>query len=180
MEPHIQELDSIAIEANVAALSRILVDSVADGAAIGFMAPVSAQQAKRFWLEDVRKAVEAGQRLAFGARHDDELLGTVQLLTAMPPNQPHRCEIAKMIVHPHARRLGIGRALMSHALERARELGKTLVTLDTRTGDVAEPLYASVGFEVAGIIPDFAFDPDGRAKHATTYMYRRIGAAAAI
>lgn len=179
MEPHIQELDGIAIEANVAALSRILVDSVADGAAIGFMAPVSAQQAKRFWLEDVRQAVEAGHRLAFGARHDDELLGTVQLLTAMPPNQPHRCEIAKMIVHPHARRLGIGRALMSHALERARELGKTLVTLDTRTGDVAEPLYASVGFEVAGIIPDYAFDPDGQARHATTYMYRRIGPEAA-
>ena len=103
-----------------------------------------------------------------------EIVGTVQLLTVMPPNQPHRCEIAKMIVHPQARRLGIGRALMNEALDRARELGKTLVTLDTRTGDAAEPLYASVGFEVAGVIPDFAWDPDGKALHATTYMFRRI------
>lgn len=179
MDLDVHELDGMAIEANLAALSRILVDSVAGGAAIGFMAPVSAQQATRFWLEDVRPAVEAGYRIVFGAWRDGELLGTVQLLLAMPPNQPHRCEIAKMIVHPHARRLGIGRALMHRALERASELGKTLVTLDTRTGDVAEPLYASVGFEVAGIIPDYAFDPDGRARHATTYMYCRLGSEAA-
>jgi len=79
-----------------------------------------------------------------------------------------------MIVHPRARKLGIGRALMNRALDRARELGKTLATLDTRTGDVAEPLYASVGFEVAGVIPDYAWDPDGKAKHATTYMFRRL------
>jgi GNAT superfamily N-acetyltransferase len=79
-----------------------------------------------------------------------------------------------MIVHPRARRLGIGRLLMNGALDRAHELGKTLVTLDTRTGDVAEPLHASVGFEVAGIIPDYAWDPDGNAKHATTYMFRRL------
>ena len=179
MQPQIFELDGAAIEGNLDALSRILMDSVADGAAIGFMAPVSLEDAARFWLMDVRPAVETRRRLLFGARYDGETVGTVQLLTAMPANQPHRCEIAKMIVHPRARRLGIGRALMSHALERARELGKTLVTLDTRTGDVAEPLYASVGFEVAGIIPDYAFDPDGRARHATTYMYRRIEAAAA-
>ena len=109
------------------------------------------------------------------ALHDGgEIVGTVQLLTAMPPNQPHRCEVAKMIVHPSARRLGIGRCLIARAIEHAEELGKTLVTLDTRTGDAAEPLYASVGFEVAGIIPDFAWDPDGRARHSTTYMFRRI------
>ncbi|WP_186395714.1 GNAT family N-acetyltransferase [Stappia sp. TSB10GB4] len=174
METQILELDGPAIEANSAALSRILIDSVADGAAISFMAPVSAHEAARFWLETVRPEVEAGRRTVFGARRDGALIGTVQLLTAMPPNQPHRCEIAKMIVHPQARRLGTGRALMTRVLEHARALGKTLVTLDTRTGDVAEPLYASVGFEIAGTIPDYAFDPDGRARHATTYMYRRL------
>jgi ribosomal protein S18 acetylase RimI-like enzyme len=79
-----------------------------------------------------------------------------------------------MIVHPQARRLGVGRSLMTIALDHARALGKTLVTLDTRTGDVAEPLYESVGFATAGVIPDFAWDPDGKAKHATTYMYCRI------
>lgn len=174
METQIDELDGHAIEADLAALSRILIDSVADGAAVGFMAPVSVHEAARFWLETVRPDVEAGRRTVFGARRGGDLVGTVQLLTAMPVNQPHRCEIAKMIVHPHARRMGIGRALMTRALDRARELGKTLVTLDTRTGDVAEALYASLGFEIAGSIPDYAFDPNGRARHATTYMYRGL------
>ena len=156
------------------ALCRILVDSVAAGASISFMAPLSHDDAVRFWLRDVQPEIRAGKRVLFGAEHDGELLGTVQLITAMPPNQSHRCEIAKMIVHPRARRIGIGRSLMRHALSRACDLGKTLVTLDTRTGDAGESLYASVGFQVAGVIPDFAWDPDGKARHATTYMFRRI------
>jgi len=168
------ELDGPAIEGRLNALSQILTDSVAEGAAIGFMAPLSYDDAAWFWSREVEPQVIAGRRVLFGATDDDNLLGTVQLIMAMPPNQPHRCEIAKMIVHPRARRLGIGRSLMNHALHRARELGKTLVTLDTRTGDVGEPLYASVGFEVAGLIPDFAWNPDGKARHATTYMFRRI------
>lgn len=174
METQIIELDGPAIQQRLQALCHILADSVAAGAAISFMAPLPTVDAARFWSQDVQPEVAAGRRVLFGAERDGDLLGTVQLLTAMPPNQPHRCEIAKMIVHPRARRLGIGRALMHRALERARDLGKTLVTLDTRTGDVAEPLYASVGFAVAGVIPDFAWDPDGKARHATTYMFRRI------
>lgn len=174
METQIIELDGPAIERRLEALSQILIESVADGAAISFMAPVSDDDAAMFWLRDVQPEVRAARRVVFGAERGGETVGTVQLLTAMPPNQPHRCEIAKMIVHPGARRLGIGRALMNRALEHARSIGKTLVTLDTRTGDVAEPLYASVGFEVAGVIPGFAFDPDGHGLHATTYMFRRI------
>jgi ribosomal protein S18 acetylase RimI-like enzyme len=168
------ELDGPAIEGRLDALSQILTDSVAEGAAISFMAPLSYDDAARFWSRDVQPEVTSGRRVLFGAAGDDNLLGTVQLITAMPPNQPHRCEIAKMIVHPRARRLGIGRSLMNHALHRARELGKTLVTLDTRTGDVGESLYTSIGFEVAGVIPDFAWNPDGKARHATTYMFRQI------
>jgi GNAT superfamily N-acetyltransferase len=171
---HIIELDGRAIEGRLDALSQILADSVAEGAAISFMAPLSYDDAAQFWLRNVQAEVTAGRRILFGATGDGDLLGTVQLITAMPPNQPHRCEIAKMIVHPRARRHGIGRSLMNRALHRARELGKTLVTLDTRTGDAGEPLYASVGFEVAGVIPDFAWNPDGKATHATTYMFRRI------
>lgn len=174
METRIVELDGPAIDGRLEALSEILAHSVGDGAAISFMAPLSLQDAALFWSRDVRPEVVAGRRMLLGAERDGALVGTVQLLTAMPPNQPHRCEIAKMIVHPRARRLGVGRALMNRALVRARELGKALVTLDTRTGDAAEPLYASVGFEVAGVIPDFAWNPDGTAKHATTYMFRRI------
>lgn len=174
METQIIELNGPAIEKRLEALSKVLADSVADGAAISFMAPLPYEDAALFWSRDVKPEVVAGRRVLLGAERNGDFLGTVQLLTAMPPNQPHRCEIAKMIVHPRARRFGIGRALMNRALDRARELGKTLVTLDTRTGDVAEPLYASVGFKVAGVIPDFAWDPDGKARHATTYMFRWI------
>jgi len=174
METQIIEIDGPSIQARLDALCVILADSVANGAAISFMAPLPSDDAARFWQRDVEPLVTAGRRLLFGAVRNGDLVGTVQLITAMPPNQFHRCEIAKMIVHPRARRLGIGRALMNHALDRARELGKTLVTLDTRTGDVAEPLYSSVGFEIAGVIPDFAWDPDGKARHATTFMFRRI------
>lgn len=120
------------------------------------MAPLSYDDAARFWSRDVQPEVAAARWGLFGAEREGELVGTVQLTTAMPPNQPHRCEIVKIIVHPRARRLGIGRSLMNRALDRARELGKTLITLDTRTGDVAEPLYKFVGFEVAGVIPDYA------------------------
>lgn len=174
MQLQIIELDGPALEQRLSALAQILADSVAQGAAIGFMAPLAHDDAARFWRESVQPEIVAGRRILFGAQRDGDILGTVQLITGMPLNQPHRCEIAKMIVHPHARRLGIGRALMTRAIDRARELGKTLITLDTRTGDVAEPLYASVGFEVAGVIPDYAWDADGKAKHATTYMYRRV------
>ncbi|HWK63532.1 MAG TPA: GNAT family N-acetyltransferase [Rhizobiaceae bacterium] len=174
MNTCIIDLDEPAIEARLDGLSEILAAAVDGGAAVSFMAPLSRKDAADYWRVDVGPDVAAGRRLLFAAERENKLVGTVQLLISMPQNQPHRCEIAKMMVHPAARRLGVGRALMNHALDRARVLGKTLVTLDTRTGDVAEPLYSSVGFEVAGVIPDFAWDPDGKARHATTYMYRRL------
>lgn len=174
MSPDILTLDASGLRTHADALSRILIDSVAAGAAISFMAPVSDIEATRFWLQDVAPELQAKRRALFVAQCDGLIQGTVQLVTAMPPNQPHRCEIAKMIVHPDARRLGIGRALMSRALDHARTMGKTLVTLDTRTGDVAEPLYAAMGFQVAGVIPDYALDPDGRTHHATTLMFRHL------
>lgn len=174
METKVIELAPASIPGCIDPLSRILADSVGNGAAISFMAPMSYEDAASFWLKDVLPNVAAGRRVLFVAERGGEVVGTVQLLTAMPPNQPHRCEVAKMIVHPQARRLGIGRCLMNQAIAHAKAIGKTLVTLDTRTGDVAEPLYTSVGFEIAGVIPNFAWDPDGQARHATTYMFRQI------
>lgn len=174
MEIRIIELDADAIAQQLTALSDILADSVTAGASISFMSPMNHDDASLFWSQSVLPEVAAGRRITLGAIRGETLLGTVQLITAMPPNQSHRCEVAKMIVHPDARRQGIGRALMSQALKKATEIGKTLVTLDTRTGDVAEPLYTSLGFEAAGVIPDFAWDPDGNALHATTYMFRRL------
>jgi GNAT superfamily N-acetyltransferase len=116
--------------------------------------------------------VRAGRRKLLAAKLDGEIAGSVQLILALPPNQPHRCEVAKMMVHPVARRKGVGRALMAALETEARAAGKTLITLDTKTGDKAEPLYRAAGFRTAGVIPGFALDPDGAAMHATTYMYK--------
>ncbi|MEM1078827.1 MAG: GNAT family N-acetyltransferase [Pseudomonadota bacterium] len=172
--PLIRALSPVDLEACLDDLCRVLVDSVQDGAAISFMVPLSRAEAARFWQEDVGQSVTRGQRLLFGAFVGDRLMGTVQLILAMPPNQPHRAEISKMIVHPEGRRKGLGKALMRTALDAARAEGKSLVTLDTRTGDVSETLYRGVGFQEAGVIPDYALNPDGQARHATTYMYRHL------
>ena len=168
------EILASEIEAHLNDLCSILIDSVADGAAISFMDPVSREDARSFWSGPVRSDVAQGNRHLLGADIDDQMVGTVQLVVGMPPNQPHRAEISKMIVHPGARRRGVAKALMIAALDLARAKGKTLVTLDTRTGDVSEALYWSVGFEVAGAIPGFALDPDGTALHATTYMFKEL------
>ncbi len=170
----IRKLNATALESHLGELCRILIDSVSDGAAISFMAPLAQHEAEHFWMNEVRPSIERGDRQLFGAFVDDKLIGTVQLVIALPPNQPHRAEISKMVVHPDGRRQGLGKALMNAALDAAEHAGKALVTLDTRTGDVSENLYRGVGFEQAGIIPDFAFDPDGAARHATTYMYRYL------
>ena len=174
LPPAIRQISSTELESCKSDLCHVLIDSVADGAAISFMAPLSQSEAERFWLSDVKAALDDGSRLLFGAFVDKRLVGTVQLVTGLPPNQPHRAEISKMVVHPDGRRRGLGKALMAAALNAARQEGKTLVTLDTRTGDVSENLYRSLGFEQAGVIPDFAFDPDGGSKHATTYLYRYL------
>ena len=170
----IVELDAAGVARYLDGLCKVLIDSVTDGAAISFMAPMSRAEAERFWMTDVRAAVEGGTRHLFGAIADERLVGTVQLVVGLPPNQPHRAEISKMIVHPDARRRGIGKALLHKAFDVAQQSGKSLVTLDTRTGDVSERLYRSVGFEEAGVIPSFALDPDGKAFHSTTYMFKRL------
>lgn len=170
----IRQLDPAELERCLDDLCRVLMDCVSDGAAISFMAPLAQEEARRFWQNTVKPEVERNDRILFGAFVDTQLVGTVQLVTGMPPNQPHRAEISKMMVHPDGRRRGLGTMLMTAALECAQQAGKTLVTLDTRSGDVSELLYRSVGFEVAGSIPDYAYDPDGKTRHATTYMYRYL------
>lgn len=174
MKVKIIELDAQTIKIKIGVLARILTDSVTDGASISFMAPLAYETAAKFWLENVLPEVLTGNRVLFGAELDGEIVGVVQLITATSPNQPHRAEIAKMIVHPSNRRLGIGRLLMNQAINHAKEIGKTLITLDTRKGDSAELLYSSVGFITAGVIPDFAWDPYGQECHATTYMFRQL------
>ena len=155
-------------------LADILADGVTSGAAISFMQPHTTADGLEFWRTKVFPDVTAGKQVLFAAYLNGTPVGTVQLDIALPPNQPHRCDVAKMIVHSRARRKGIARRLMRALEDHAKSLGKTLITLDTRTGDNAEKLYASLGFEPAGIIPNYAYDPDGAKTHATTYMYKEI------
>lgn len=170
----IHSLSADELDAEAKALAGILVQTVQDGAAIGFMQPLSIADGLKFFTEQVFPEVRAGRRRLLAARLDGEIVASVQLILTLPPNQPHRCEVAKMMVSPKARRQGIGRALMQALDTHARAAGKTLVTLDTRTGDKAEPLYLAAGFVAAGTIPGFALDADGAALHATTYMYKAL------
>jgi ribosomal protein S18 acetylase RimI-like enzyme len=112
--------------------------------------------------------------MILGAFADGELVGTVQVVAAWPPNQPHRADIAKLLVHRKARRRGIAELLMAEAEREALAAGKTLLVLDTVTGDAAERLYERLGYARVGVIPNYALYPDGRPC-ATTFFYKQLG-----
>ena len=137
------------------------------------MAPFSDEDARAAFEGFIAEA-ERGRRLIIAAFDDGELVGTVQVILALPPNQPHRGEIAKLLVHRSARRRGIARQLMERAEEEAHAEGKTLLVLDTVTGDPAERLYEGMGWNRVGVVPDFALYPDGRPC-ATTYFWKAVG-----
>lgn len=160
-----------------AGLARVLVDCVDGGASVGFMAPLAPERADGFWA-GVARGVAAGERALLVAEDAQGIVGTVQLLLAQPDNQPHRADLAKMLVHRRGRRLGLGAALMQAAEGLAAELGKTLLVLDTVTGGDAERLYARLGWQRCGEIPGYALWPQG-GLCATTVFWRAIGAAEA-
>lgn len=175
---NLKKLGSVDLPLALEPLTQTLHAAVHAGASISFILPFTPEAARRFWQEEVFPSVEANRCLLLCAYWKDELAGTVQLAIDMPPKQAHRGEVAKLIVHPSHRRKGIARALMIALEEEARAHGKTLITLDTRTGDSAEPLYASVGYETAGRIPNFAKAPDSDRLDATTFMYKILSHAA--
>src|SRR5262249_48597945 len=131
---------TVADSEELVALADILHATVHAGASVSFILPFTIGDARDFWLNRVLPDVVAGGRRVLLARTDGRIVGTVQLDLAMPPNQQHRAEVAKLLVHPDARRRGIGRALMQELEALARAQGRALLTLDTRTGDSAEPL----------------------------------------
>ncbi|MFY9210358.1 MAG: GNAT family N-acetyltransferase [Aestuariivita sp.] len=155
-------------------LTEILHQSVHAGASVGFILPFSHSDAEAFWLDQVFPAVATAQTVLFLAQQDQEIIGTVQLSFARPANQPHRADVAKLLVHPKARRQGIARQLMRALETEARQNGKTLLVLDTRSGDSAQPLYASLGFAVAGEIPGYCRNPFTDTYEGTTYMYKAL------
>ena len=165
---------SSIVESDLDALADVLRAVVYDGAGVSFVVPFSNDDAHRFWLTDVLPGVQARTRRVLVARLDDRIVGTVQIDLATPPNQQHRAEVLKLLVHPSARRRGIARALMVAVEPIARAEGRTLLTLDTWTGRPAEALYASLGYVVAGVIPRYARGSLTPELEPTTIMYRHL------
>jgi GNAT superfamily N-acetyltransferase len=153
-------------------LADVLEDCVAGGASVSYMQPFSHEQA-RDAFEGMVAEVEGGRRLLLCAFEVERIVGTVQVITALPPNQPHRGEIAKLLVRRDARRRGIAQLLMEHADIEARAAGKSLLVLDTVTGEDGERLYTRLGWTRVGVVPGFALFPDGRPCD-TTYFFKSL------
>ncbi|KVP12562.1 GNAT family N-acetyltransferase [Burkholderia ubonensis] len=155
------------------ALSDVLIDCVEGGASVSFMLPISRDTAARFWRQ-VADGVIRGERILLVAeRVDGRVVGTVQLITALPENQPHRADVAKMLVHRDARRQGVGARLMAAADDAARAAGKAVLVLDTVTGSDAARLYERAGWQRVGDVPNYALMPDGRYC-ATTFFHKQL------
>ena len=168
----IRRLDAAEMDECIAALSDVLIDCVGGGASVSFMAPLAPERAEAFWL-GVRERVAAGTSEVLVAELDGKVAGTVQLVMATPENQPHRADVAKMLVPQRARRRGIGRALMSAIEDLARQQGKTLLVLDTVPGTDADRLYRALDWVEVGTVPGYALLPDG-GPCDTTIFYKRL------
>lgn len=162
------------IESHAGELGALLYACVHDGASVSFVLPYTKDDSVGFWTEKVLPAVRNGRRTVIVARQGERITGAVQLDYDLPPNQPHRAEVCKLLVRPEFRRQGIAIALMAELERVAIDLGLSLITLDTRTGDKAEPLYASLGFLKAGVIPHYARDPIEDRFDSTTIMYKEL------
>ena len=170
-EIEIRRLDPTDVEQQLDALAGVLADVVAGGASIGYMAPFSHADA-RDAFGTFAAEVAQGRRLLLAGFLDGVLVGTVQVILAAPPNQPHRGEITKLLVHRSGRRRGVAQRLMERAEREALVEGKTLLVLDT-ADDTAERLYSRLGWTLVGVIPGFALFPDGRPC-ATTLFYKSL------
>jgi GNAT superfamily N-acetyltransferase len=165
----VRRLTAREAQAYLPHLSRLLVDCVEGGASVSFMAGISHSRASEFF-QRVAKAVESEERILLAAFIDDALVGTVQVVTAMPENQPHRAEIAKLLVAHSARGKGVATAIMRCAEEMSRAAGKTLLVLDTATGSDAERLYRHLGWTALGVIPNYALLPNGILCGTTVFF----------
>ncbi|MFN3570610.1 MAG: GNAT family N-acetyltransferase [Polaromonas sp.] len=163
---------ALVTDSDLQALADLLIDCVDGGASVSFMAPLTPAKALDFW-RGVGEGAARGERVLLVAEDSVGLVGTVQLILAQPENQPHRADVAKMLVHRRARRQGLGAALMQAAEQAAREAGKTLLVLDTASEE-AERLYARQGWQRVGVIPGYALLPTGEPCD-TAYFYKTLG-----
>lgn len=169
----IEELTAATFEAALDGLAEVLHASVLEGASVGFVLPFAVAEARRFW-EGQRGAVPAGDKRILVAREGGRILGTTTLIVGMPQNGRQRGEIAKVLVHPAARRRGLARRLMQAAEDLARAEGRRTLVLDT-AGAAAEQLYLAMGWQVVGIVPNYALDTSG-VPERTIFMFKELPA----
>lgn len=168
--PTLRRLAPAEAEAAAAALAAVLLDCVVGGASVSFMADLTTADAETFWRE---QANANDGRAILIAEDGAGVCGVVQVIPAWPPNQPHRADISKLLVHRRARRQGLAEALMAAAEDAAWQMGRRVLVLDTVTGGDAERLYTRLGWTKVGVIPDFALMPDG-ALCATTVFTKAL------
>jgi ribosomal protein S18 acetylase RimI-like enzyme len=166
--------DAATVTADLDMLSEVLRAVVYVGAGVSFVVPFSLDDARAFWRDRVLPGVVARTRRVLVARQGDRIVGTVQVDFATPPNQQHRGDVTKLLVHPDARRQGIARALMVELEAIASAEGRTLLTLDTWTGSHAERLYTSMGYVTVGVIPRFARGSITPELEPATFMYKEL------
>ncbi len=169
--PEIKIMPLNASRETCAALSEILIEAVASGGSVSFMHPLAREVADEFWRKSLA-AAERGERIVLGALDGGYLIGTVTLLLDLPPNQPHRAEVAKMMTRIGHRGRGVARALMRAAERMAIARGRSLLVLDTAVDDGASKLYESLDFKLSGIIPDYALKPHGGLTGTMIYWKR--------
>ncbi|MFD2264558.1 GNAT family N-acetyltransferase [Lacibacterium aquatile] len=174
MTVFIEEISAEALPGVSGELAEILLGCVKDGASIGFVEPFEVEDARTFWENHV-SALKSGAKRLFIARKNGKIVGTAQLVIGQPANQQHRADVSKVLVDVGARRAGIGRALMQHLDLVARVAGKSLLVLDTRTGDPSEALYLGQGFTAFGIVPGYAAHAQTGMLEDCTFFYKTLG-----
>lgn len=173
--PMIERLIPPVSDSDLRDLAQLLSDAVESGAAVSFLAPLTLERAEDWWRETTSASHSGAIFLV--ARDDAGIAGSVQLSPAWAPNQPHRADIAKLLVHSRCRRTGLGTRLMHSIEDSARRAGFSLLTLDAKRGTAAEQLYRRIGWTVAGTIPRYALDPDGATSHDTVVFYKELNQA---
>ena len=171
-EAEITSLEAPVAESALEQLADVLVDCVEGGASVSFMSPFSHQQALAFFGK-IAGTVASGDTVLLAARLGGRIVGTVQLGLDTPPNQPHRADIKKLLVHRSCRGHGVGAALMAQVEEEARHRGRWLLVLDTVPGENGHRLYLRAGWTQTGLVPNYALFPDGRLCD-TAIMWKRL------
>jgi len=171
MNQTIRRLDVDDTLARIDELAEVLLDCVEGGASVSFMLPMARATAISFW-QRVADAIARGERTLLVLEDAHGIAGTVQLITDLPENQPHRADVAKLLVHRRARNSGVGRRLMLAVEDAAREQGRRVLVLDTASSS-AERLYARLGWQRVGVVPDYALLPDG-ALCQTAFYYKHL------